>query len=209
MSRLITASLVGSVRWLQECPPSWKDRAKQDLVGAVNRSKKWQDTPATLLGKDFESKVYQYADKTFDSGSEHFKWFVEQCKGGIFQKKTSKIIVVDGEQYCLFGYTDVWFPDVVKDIKTTSNYKGASHYLNSFQHLLYLYSEHISRFQYLVAEFQEGESRIKDHYMIEYEVKDWDELETNIVQKVRSTITFLSDRGLMEAYLTKFCRNNS
>lgn len=90
MSRLITASLVGSIDWLTSCPPSWKPKAEEDLKNQLSRI--WVEPPADSplrLGQDFEKMVYAHADRKLvtHEGSEHFQWFVEQCRGGVFQKK--------------------------------------------------------------------------------------------------------------------------
>jgi len=207
MSKLITASLVGAVEWAQECPPSWKERAKKSLDDQLNRVWVPPEPGSSLeLGIDFENKVYHYADAKLivPAGSEHFQWFVSECRGGVFQKKTRRIIELDGEEYCLYGKIDAWFPEVIKDIKTTRNYKGQSHYTKSFQHVLYMHVEHIKRFEYLVAEFIEGQKQVVNHYKDCVEVEDTEALRAQIDDKIRRTMDFIRRNGLMEAYTDKF-----
>ena len=211
VSRLITASIVGAIRWYNECPTSWRDKAEKDLKDQLGRVWRERDSPAQALGHNFETKVYQYADKTLDAGSDHFKWFVEQCRGGQFQRKASKYITLDGVEYCLYGKLDVWFPTIIKDIKTTSNYKGEAHYLESFQHPLYCYLENINDFAYIVAEFEDssGKPKILAHHEIKYHVSDKALLEKYIFDKVRAAIAFLNQHAeLMELYVTKFSKEN-
>ncbi len=208
MSKLITASLVSAIDWLTSCPSSWKAKAKEDLTNQLSRI--WIEPPADSplrLGQDFEKKVYQQADNKLiiKVGSENFQWFVEQCRGGVFQKKCRKIIEVDSEEYCLYGKIDVWFPGVLKDIKTTSNYKGREAYEKSFQHVLYMYVEHIERFEYLIAEFQKGSKQIAEKHHIIIEVPDTEPLREIIDNTIRKVMGSIESSGLMELYKTKFC----
>jgi hypothetical protein len=207
MSKLITASLIGAVDWAKTCPPSWRAKAQEDLSNQVNRI--WIEPPADSplrLGQDFERKVYEYAEKKLvvPAGSEHFQWMVKQCRGGIFQKVARKIIELDGEEYCLYGKIDVWFPDVLKDVKTTSNYKGVSHYTSSIQHVIYMYVERIPKFVYLVAEFEKGQKQIVDHHEIVIGNVDIDGLRLDIDNRIRETMEFIRQNGLMDAYMEKF-----
>lgn len=207
MSKLITASLVSAVEWAESCPPSWREKAHKDLGNQLNRVWVPPEPGSSLeLGIDFENKVYRYADAKLivATGSEHFQWFVSECRGGVFQKKARKIIELDGEEYCLYGKIDAWFPDVIKDIKTTRNYKGASHYTKSFQHVLYMHVERINRFEYLVAEFVEGSKACVAHYKVGVEVVDTEALRAQIDDKIRRTMDFIRRNGLMEAYTDKF-----
>jgi len=204
-SRLVTASLLGSIDWLKHCPDSWKSKAVHDLRATLARDYSAPPGPALLLGTKFEDAVYACAGNTkpFES-SEDFKWFVEQCRGGQFQRKTKSYMTIDGEQYCIYGKIDVFFPDHIKDIKTTSDYKGEKKYLSTAQHKLYCLNEHVSKFTYLVGEFNASEKLISRH-AVEYEVKSWDDLQAEVEDTIHEAIDFLSRNGeLMELYLTKF-----
>lgn len=208
MSKLITASLVGAVDWLQKCPPSWRTKALDDLTNQLARRSFDVPPPSMQRGMDFEAAVYSRAGLVNNKGSEHFMWFVEQCRGGIFQKKTKRYVEIDGVEYCLYGRIDVWFHDVIKDIKTTGRYRGKEKYLDSFQHKLYCFTERIPKFKYLVAEFQgDADHFIVARHEIEYVVEDWARLRKEVLEKVRSVITFLKhDEELFELYNTTFSR---
>lgn len=207
MSKLITASLIGAVEWAEKCPASWREKAKKDLDNQLNRVWVAPEPGSSLeLGIDFEKRVYEHASRTLVTreGSDHFQWFVDKCRGGVFQKKCRKIIELDGDEYCLYGKIDVWFPDVLMDLKTTRNYKGASHYTSSIQHVLYMYVEQVPKFLYLVAEFTEGSKRIVDHHEIGVAVASTEALREQIDDKIRVTMDFIRRNGLMEAYVKKF-----
>lgn len=205
MSRLITPSLLGSIAWYKDCPTSWKEKATTDLHNTLARV--WDGgSVATELGQRFEATVYSVCRQTRDAGSEHFKWFVAECQGGVFQKKSKQLIVVDDAEYCLYGKLDVWFPDIIKDIKTTSNYKGAQKYLSTFQHKQYCFTEGINKFRYLVAEFDESQ-KILAHYPIDYEAPDKETLKEEIVEAIRETVAFLkTNEEWFKLYTTVFSK---
>jgi len=160
--------------------------------------------PALLLGTKFEAAVYKECEEQTLKGSDHFKVFVKKCKGGNFQKKTKKVIELNGFDYCLYGKLDVDFPNKIIDIKTTSNYKGKQHYLSTFQHKLYCYCEQKSLFEYLVAEFDANEKLI-DHHIVNYEVDDFKALETEVIERIKEAVAFLSNNHeLFELYTSKF-----
>ena len=204
MSKLITASLVGAIDWAKKCPESWKEKAMKDLANQLARRYDTPQSPQQERGRKFENFVYAKAAPQQGpiKGSEHFRWFVQECAGGVFQKKMRKIIVVDGTEYCLYGKADAWFPDIIKDIKTTDNWRGDSHYLGGFQHKLYCYMEHISKFIYLVAEFFPGDmSTIVARHSVWFTVEDFAALEKEVFDKVREVVSFLgADEKLRPLY---------
>jgi hypothetical protein len=131
---------------------------------------------------------------------------VKECEGGQFQRKTKKIVEIEGVEYCLYGKIDVWFPSVLKDIKTTSNYKGPKHYLDSFQHLMYCYTEKVYSFEYIVAVFNEEEKLITTH-KVSYTCDDVGALEQEITNRVKEAVEFLKeDEDLWKLYTSKFSR---
>lgn len=208
MSRLITASLIGSIDWLNKCPTSWKVRAAEDLKRQLAREYS-DETPFNMQrGIDFENAVYKAAlAKKIIKGSEHFKWFAMKVRGGVFQKKCKRFIDIDGHEYCLYGKIDAWFKDRIIDIKTTSRYGGKNKYLDSFQHKLYCYIERIPDFTYLIAEFDGDTNTIIDRYDIDYSVTNWEALKDDVIGTVREAIAFLGQHGeLFDLYNTTFSR---
>ena len=207
MSRLITASIVGAMDWVNECPRSWRERAINSVTLQLSRIYPEPRPEPMQKGINLENAVYAHVMQHSAAGSEHFRWLVEQSKGGIFQKKVKRFIDIDGVEYCLYGKIDVWFPDIIKDIKSTSSYGGKQKYLKSFQHKLYCYIEHIPKFQYIIGEFAEGTSILTDHYSVEYEVTDVEALHEEVVNKVKEFIAFLKKtNNLFELYTTTFSR---
>lgn len=219
-SRLITTSLIGAVDWCNTAPkthidhdptkPTWRDQAFVDLDKTLNRV--WDNSPKPYLdrGIKFENAVYKEAGAPTGRGSEHFQWFVSECKGGEFQRKSKKYIDIDGFTYCIYGKLDAWFPDIIKDVKTTSKWKGDTNYLNTWQHRLYCYTENINRFRYIVAVFDDPDegplsNTIVERHAVDYVVPDREELEQDIVSKIKEVVSFLSiDPEWFDAYTNKF-----
>lgn len=204
MSHLITPSLIGAISWVNNCPYSWREKATLDLRSQLVRDYSEPMGPALKLGLQFEESVYTYAAMEESKGSDHFKWFINECKGGQFQRKTKQFITIDDQEYCLYGKIDAWWPNIIKDIKTTSNYHGEKSYLASFQHKMYCYNEKISHFRYIVGEFDADQNLI-DHHAIDYTVQDPITLQDEIVQAVKEAIAYLKGRtNLWTLYTTKF-----
>lgn len=219
MSRLITPSIIGAVEWLKAAPDhwneekqvNWKAQARIDLenqLGRVPWSEADSKKPSLLLGHKFEDTVRAYAQKEqVDGGSDHFRWFVEKCKGGQWQRKTKRIITLSGVEYCLYGKIDVWFPDRIVDLKTTRRFKGSESYLSSFQHTMYCFCENIMDFEYLIAEFEDKDEnpRILEHHEVRYHAKDRVTLREKVERTVEAFAEFIgSDPKLFELYTTKF-----
>ena len=163
MSLLVTPSLINAVEWLISAPPSWREKAYNDLHNQLAR-KPWTVTiPDVERGMKFEEQIYSTLRTKRDENPEYtcspeFQTFLDECRGGVFQKKFSKIVEIEGKEYCLYGKGDVYFPGHIVDIKACAEYKGTQKYLGTIQHKLYslvdaLSSGIVPDFLYLVAEF--------------------------------------------------------
>jgi hypothetical protein len=220
LSRLITPSIVGAVEWARTAPNSdnhngstWKVQARVDLenqLGRVPWSEADSNKPSLVLGKKFEETLYAEACKEqVDGGSDHFRWFLSKVKGGTFQKVSKRFIEVDGVEYCLYGKLDVWFPEIIYDVKTTRRFKGIRAYLDSFQHVMYCYNENIMDFAYLVAEFEDKDEmpKILDHHEVKFHAEGRDALRDKVVETIRSFAAYINaDEKLQTLYTTKFSR---
>ena len=212
MSRLITQSLLSKIDWILNCPPSWKEKAFQDLNNMLNRV--WTEPgPPAKRGMDFERVVYsilskKHLDIALLNCSDFFREVLRLCQGGQFQRKTKSFLTIAGEEYCLFGKIDVWFPNLIIDLKTTGNYKGRDHYLKSMQHKIYCYNERIKDFKYIVVEFTDDENNIiRNVHKIEYSINDRSYLRKELENKILDTLAFLeADKDLLRLFLTKYSR---
>ena len=221
MSRLITTTLLDSIEWCRSAPDSpsstpgktWREEAYEQLKSTLARLP-WHPNSSILRGIDFENQIYSILDDHVEATvtcSDKFRKILMDCKGVQFQKKTKTILELDGEEYCLYGKIDVWFPDHLIDIKTTGKYGGKSKYLDTAQHHIYCYGENIRDFEYIIAEFPDDKSNtIRNVYHIAYHAMEQDKEEEYIKNRIYSAITFLenfSEPGdLKELYFTKYCR---
>lgn len=206
---LITSSIIDSYDWVKNAPPSWKQKAYDDFWGALTRTKEWKPDKKIQRGIDFENKVYEYARRTDlpATVSNEFRTMVEEARGASIQKKIKKIETINGQSFCLYGKTDLWFPDIIKDVKTTASYKE-SKYRKSIQHQLYLYIEDMSRFEYLVAVFNDDEDdkKVQRIERVYIEESDAEALRQAVHNRVWEFYSFVAnDSDLFNAYVNKFC----
>jgi|GEM_PF-3574746 hypothetical protein len=204
MSRLITPSLIGSVDWFKKAPPSWKEKAYTDLTNTLSRIYT-EPSPEIKQGMEVEHKLNSVlTEKNYSvKCSDNFRKLINKCKNSVQQKKSKKIIDIEGESFCLYGKIDYLFPKQIIDLKTTKEYKPEK-YLNSWQHKIYCYNEGIEDFLYLIAEMEDG--KIEQVYELPYKVTAFEEIEASICGKIIQTIRFLElDEHLYHLYNTKFC----
>lgn len=218
MALLITPTLLDAYDWFNKAPNSkspegipWKRKAFEDLRNKLSRSP-WKPNAAVTRGMDFEKKVYANCNRnmeTFNS-SDIFKEVCQEFTGGDFQKTIKKIIVVDDREFLLYGKTDGWWPEIIKDLKTTKEYKGKSKYLGGWQHIMYCYVSGIPLFKYVVVEWdlrEKDDTKLvpAEVFMINYEMKSREENKQLIAEKIRDIMSFVeSDDELNEFYHKKF-----
>lgn len=205
MSKLITPTLLNSLKWYSECPSSWKEKAFNDLTNMLNRTP-FKPNEAFELGKKFETQIYRICiGIKVKNPMPTVKKAAEICKGGARQVTVKTFVTYKEIEYCIYGKIDVLKKDLVIDIKTTSNYHGEEYYLSSFQHLFYLYALHKnnrpqSKFLYLVSDFNQL-------YKIEIEYEDWNKVETEVLNAIHTLLDFLKKYSELEkAYNKTFCR---
>ncbi|MEJ2248068.1 MAG: hypothetical protein P8Y70_00225 [Candidatus Lokiarchaeota archaeon] len=197
MSYLITSSLIGSIKWYQECPYSWKEKAYSDLSNMLNRKWTTPSKPAQR-GITFENYVYRLLSKSTDidslNCSNYFKQVLHRCNRGIFQEVSKSFIVVDEIEYCLYQKADVIFDNEIIDIKTTVKF-NKDKYLNSFQHIIYLHNTQKRKFTYLVAVFEENTDKIIDLQEVRIQVfeNQLKEYENKIIAKIKEINKFFEE----------------
>lgn len=207
MALLMTPTLWDSIDWLNKCPDSWKQRAYDSLSNTLNRI--WKPNEAIKRGISFEKQICHGTNPINEIAPELREKFMTaydmiHAIGHVFQKKVKKIIDYDGKEFCLYGKLDVFFPDLIIDIKTTSNYRGKSSYLAKWQHKVYTWLTRIKDFLYIVFEFDEHGNMVDIHF-IEYHIDDFGPIGTEILENLDKVVTFLrKDKALSKAYMKKF-----
>lgn len=92
-------------------------------------------------------------------------------KGGLWQQTVKKDLTVGNQEFLLYGRTDVIKRDTIYDIKFTGNYELGK-FLDSSQHLIYLYCSDLPNFSYLISDGKDWWSEdYHNHAGIEDELK--------------------------------------
>lgn len=216
MKYLITSSLLDSFDWLKNCPKSWQKKAMDDFIGMLRREKR-PTSPECQRGIDFENLVCKHYDLSENEYIDFLKSYYKDlsgdrlsnavrstlairktCEGGKQQEKVMKDIVVDGNEYHLFGYADVILPNWIIDIKTTSHFKGDEVYLKRSQHRIYSICTEKEDFWYLVADFGGGSYPI-EYYDILAKTNLEEDVDV-ISNRIRNLMKFIDLSGLRKDY---------
>jgi len=116
-------------------------------------------------------------------------------KGGLWQQTCKKEIKVGNQEFLLYGKMDVIKRDTIYDIKYTRNYELGK-FLDSAQHLIYLYCTGLPKFQYLISD---GE----DYWIEDYH--NHINIENEIKSKISDFLSYLeNDKEAKELFKTKW-----
>jgi hypothetical protein len=159
MRQLMTQSLLSSWLYMFKAPPFEVDeiehaeKARDSFLSVLRREAR-EPSKAMLAGREFEELVYKAA---WDGADESHAWIgaarkiSEVVKGGQFQVKASKDLLVAGMDIVLYGVLDCLKAGVVYDIKYTGKY-DVGKFLNSPQHPAYMeLVPEAEKFVYLVS----------------------------------------------------------
>ena len=95
----------------------------------------------------------------------------KKVRNGIWQEKVKKDLTIGDHNFILYGRTDVIKCDTIYDIKFTKSYDTGK-FLDSIQHLIYLYCSDLPNFSYLISD---GKNWWKEDYFnhsgVEGEIK--------------------------------------
>lgn len=117
---------------------------------------------------------------------------------GLWQQSVKKEIRVGNQEFLLYGRTDVIKRDTIYDIKFTSNYELGK-FLDSSQHLIYLYCSGLPNFSYLISD---GKDWWREDYHNHAGVED------EIKSKVSEFLDYLEgDKEAKEMFLAKWASN--
>jgi len=167
---LVTPSLLSSYNWyISEF--NNKPESRQEWLDRLGKIRNPMSEPAQK-GIDFEDKVRKEC-KRFEDGSlvgyflmkedakdkeKLYNWcsldIAHKVQGGYWQEKLTKTIEFQGNQYVLYGKSDVIKENTIYDIKTTKKYEVGK-FINNPQHAFYCYCAGIPNFKYLVTDFKE------------------------------------------------------
>ena len=220
MKLKISPTLLDALDWWKNAPPSWKQKAYDDIVNKIQR-KPFVSTPAIEMGSKFERTVQRACEmkeqfKEITTGSQLFHTVVDKCVGGLWQQwARANIELEDYGVVESYGKLDVHWPATslarpgghIIDLKTTANYRGKEKYEKGWQQQFYCHFTGIKTFDYLVAEWADAEAgTIKDVHEIKC-VVDLAEAEQRVHDGIRGFFAFLKTQKLWDDYLYIYCKN--
>lgn len=199
---LITSSLLNSFQYYIQDEYKSPADSRADFLRTLSRER-FEPNEAMQKGIDFENDIkiateYKYEywqdNKTVEYDSV-IDCLANIVQDGIWQQTCKKDLTIGNQEFLLYGKCDVVKRDTIYDIKFTSNYEVGK-FLDSAQHLIYLYCLDLPKFQYLVSD---GE---------EYWVEDYHnhaEIEDEIKSKISDFLSYLeNDKEAKEMFFTKW-----
>lgn len=207
MSILITPTLLNSFDFYLNCHNAqWKKKAFEDILGTLRRDKPWEPTKEIQMGCKFEEAVYDQCAKVQAGapykGSLIFQSVVARCVGAEFQCKCRYNETIDGEDYCIYGKMDVFFPKgtpdleegYIIDLKTTASFNpkhGPKKYLDGWQNKTYCVATGVSVFEYLIAEWESKEEfKLADLHNVVVRHKDLDAVRQQIKNHIKEFVAW-------------------
>lgn len=212
---LITPTLLNSFQYYIQDEYKSPADSRADFLKTLSREK-FEPNENMQKGIDFEDAVQQYCVDKFepanriithidnDEQEEINEWddyskCVIACgrivKGGLWQQSCKKDLRVGNQEFLLYGKCDVIKRDTIYDIKFTSNYELGK-FIDSSQHLIYLYCLDLPKFQYLVSDGNDyWREDYHNHAGIENEIKS----------KISDFMGYLeNDQEAKQIYLSKW-----
>lgn len=195
---LITPTLLNSFQYYIQDEYKSPADSRADFLKTLSREK-FEPNETMQKGIDFENTVKFLCDSFRERNINDFNTPHEAIanivNNGLWQQTVKKDLTVGNQEFLLYGKCDVIKRDTIYDIKFTSNYEVGK-FLDSAQHLIYLYCLDLPKFQYLVSD---GE---------EYWVEDYHNhagIEDEIKSKISDFMGYLeNDQEAKEMFFTKW-----
>lgn len=202
----MTATLLGALDWINDCPANWKDRAFEGLKN--NLTQGFSESTATLRGQAYERKIcsafnaglpLETADKAFE--------FARGMRQQVWMKPL--YITVDKMTFVFRGKMDFVGEldgrETVCDLKTTKGRIDRAKYYASKQHLIYCLAGNLTDFVYMVARFDDDEGLVPSETDVIPVTVDPSPAKAALVNAVFDFVTFLRQHDLWDAYDRVFC----
>lgn len=194
---LITSSLLNSYSYYMGDDYKSPEESRADFLKTLSRER-FEPNEAMQKGIDFEkaveltTKFERIIESQYDSIVCDLADIV---KGGLWQQSVKKKIKIGNQEFLLYGRTDVIKRDTIYDIKFTGNYELGK-FLDSSQHLIYLYCSGLPNFSYLISD---GKDWWKEDYHNHEQVED------QIKSKIADFMSYLeNDLEAKEMFITKW-----
>lgn len=138
----MTISLLQAFDWYKECPPDWKAKAKQQIIGQLNKE------PFTNVAVDRGQRYEDQVCQALMTGQPVHPEL--ECLRNMRQQAWLQPVTIKG--YTFRGKMDFDDESSITDLKSTKKYSMRS-YCEKKQHLVYCLAEKKTVFNYKVAVF--------------------------------------------------------
>ena len=198
---LITPTLINSYQYYINDEFKSPADSRADFLKTLSRER-FEPNEDMQKGIDFEDDIKAKCDGYILLDCEENQDYETVCgeiagivKGGLWQQTCKKDLQIGNQEFLLYGKMDVIKRDTVYDIKYTRNYELGK-FLDSAQHLIYLYCTGLPKFQYLISD---GEDYwIEDYY-------NHINIENEIKSKISDFLGYLeNDKEAKELFKTKW-----
>lgn len=209
----ISPTLLDSLDWYRNCPPSWKQRAFEGIVSRLQR-KPYETTKAAEKGLLFEDAVQKMAETgdieitaPFMKQQSFYDIAAELCGFQWQQWKEAYMEVEDYGTVKMVGRLDALSDNLIVDLKTTSSFKGEHKYRKNWQHKFYCHWTGIPKFKYIVTEWENEDSlSIAQVYHIEI-TQPLAPAKEEIYNGIRGFFAFLKTHNLWDDYVYVYSKN--
>ena len=186
---LITPTLLNSYQYYINDEFKSPADSRADFLKTLSKEK-FEPNQAMQKGIDFENDIKAKCDGYIlldDKENPDYETvcgeITEIVKGGLWQESVKKDLQIGNQEFLLYGRTDVIKRDTVYDIKYTGIYELGK-FLNSAQHLIYLYCTGLPKFKYLI-------SNGKDFWQEDY--LNNGNIENEIKSKINDFLSYLEN----------------
>jgi len=202
---LITTTLLNSYQYYIQDEFKSPADSRADFLKTLSKEK-FVPNEAMAKGIQFEKDVFNACeddwqlntvfDDSLNDKRDYCIFDISRIvKGGLWQQTCKKELQIGNKEFLLYGKMDVVKRDTVYDIKFTSKYELGK-FLDSAQHLIYLYCTGLPKFQYLISD---GE----DFWIEDYH--NHANIENEIKSKISNFLGYLeNDKEAKEMFETKW-----
>lgn len=198
---LLTPSLLNSYAYYIQDEYKSPVDSRADFLKTLSREK-FEPNESMIKGIQLEEHINQLTSNLPSTFNDKGEAYIESViaianivRGGLWQQSVKKEIKVGNQEFLLYGRTDVIKRDTIYDSKYTSNYELGK-FLDSSQHLIYLYCSGLPNFSYLVSD---GKDWWKEDYHNHEQVED------QIKSKIADFMKYLeNDLEAKELFLAKW-----
>lgn len=189
----MTISLLQSYDWLKICPDFLKARAKQQLIGMLNKEP--FDNKATERGNKYEELINQALRNNQPVPAEL------ECLRGMRQQGWINALTIDG--FTFRGKMDFDNATEIVDLKTTKKFDVSSYYSKK-QHLVYSLAENKPKFTYKVGIFPDDTGLVPTRFETIALTVDLEQARKEVSTAITEFANWLRRENLWDLYFTTF-----